>query len=359
MLITSFEKTETYYQALVEKNPQFVGIFFAAIKTTGIFCIATCTARKPKFENVEFFTDSKEALQNGYRPCKICKPTDHAFEPPQEVLKALDLLKKSENFKITDYELSQQGLVPATIRRWFQKHHGITFQAYQRMLRINSAFQELKSGKSVTNTAFESGYDSLSGFGYTFKSLTGKSPKEGLDKTVIHLSKTNTPLGPMFIGANENGLCLLEFTDRRMLETEFRDLQYRLNAVILHGENDITKQTKRELTEYFDGKRTEFSIPLNAPGTDFQQTVWEGLQHIPFGETRSYQQQAEFLNNPKAVRAVASANGMNRISIVIPCHRVIGKDGSLTGYGGGLERKKWLLEFERGNLTSLSSQEIK
>jgi len=340
------DQREVYYQALVNRDPEYVGLFFAAIKTTGIFCISTCRARKPKFENVEFFKDSKTALQHGYRPCKICKPTDSAFDPPQEIVQALKMLKESEFQKVSDYELKQAGLSPEKIRRWFKVNHGMTFQAYQRMLRINSAFQDLKNGNNVAEAAFDSGYDSLSGFGYTFKVLTGKSPKNNQHKQIIYLSKTNTPLGPMFIGATEHGLCLLEFSDRRMLETEFRDLQQKLDAIVLHGENEITKQTRRELSEYFDGKRTQFEIPIDAPGTDFQKEVWSVLQSIPYAGTRSYQKQAEILGKPKAVRAVANANGYNRIAIVIPCHRVIGKDGSLTGYGGGLERKKWLLDHE-------------
>ena len=345
------DQQKVYYEALINRNPEYVGLFFAAIKTTGIFCISTCHARKPKFENVEFFKDSKTALQHGYRPCKICKPTNLVFNPPEEINRALEMLKKSEFQKVSDHELKQAGLSPEKIRRWFKTNHEITFQAYQRMLRINTAFQNLKNGTKIAEAAFGSGYDSLSGFGYTFKVLTGKSPKKNQHKQIIYLSKVNTPLGPMFIGATDQGLCLLEFSDRRMLETEFRDLQQKLDAIVLHGENEITKQTKLELSEYFDGKRTRFEIPLDAPGTDFQKEVWKVLQTIPYARTRSYQEQANILEKPKAVRAVANANGCNRISIVIPCHRVIGKDGSLTGYGGGLERKKWLLEFEKNNQT--------
>ncbi len=346
MQITSEKDIRKYYTALVEKDPQFIGVFFAGIKTTGIFCISTCHARKPKFENVVFYSEAKDALREGFRPCKICKPTDYAFEPIPEVQQALKMLKESELQKVSDSELRKAGLSSEKIRRWFKHHHGVTFQAYQRMIRINSAFQELKNGKSVTNSAFDSGYDSLSGFGYTFKTLTGKSPKESKDKSVILISRLTTPLGPMFVCATDKGICLLEFTDRRMLETEFRDLQNRLNAVILSGENEHILQLKKELAEYFEGRRTDFTVPLHTPGTEFQNQVWNELQHIPYGQTRSYQEQAERLNNPKAVRAVASTNGHNRVAIVIPCHRVIGKDGSLTGYAGGLDRKKWLLEHE-------------
>ncbi len=137
-----------------------------------------------------------------------------------------------------------------------------------------------------------------------------------------------------------------------MLETEFADLQKRLNAVILAGENDHTRQLKRELAEYFAGERQQFEVALDAPGTPFQQLVWDGLQAIPYGQTASYSEQAQYLGRDSATRAVASANGKNRISIVIPCHRVIGKDGSLTGYGGGLERKRWLLDHEKAHANS-------
>lgn len=349
MLVTSEKEIQKYYNALVSKDRQFIGVFYVGVKTTGVFCISTCRARKPKLENVEFYTESKDLLRNGYRPCKICKPTENSGEPPEEVIAALEWLERQPKTKISDYDLKQERLSPENIRRWFKKYHGMTFQAYQRMIRINTAFQELKNGKSVTSSAFDSGYESLSGFGYTFKNLVGSAPDESKDKDVILMTRLTTPLGPMYACATDRGICLLEFTDRRMLETEFKDLQKRLNANILAGENVYLKQLKVEIEEYFEGSRKEFSVNLHTPGTDFQQRVWNALLNIPYGTTSTYQQQAERLNRPTAVRAIASANGHNRISIVVPCHRVIGKDGSLTGYGGGLERKKWLLEHERKN----------
>ena len=214
------------------------------------------------------------------------------------------------------------------------------------MLRINSAFQELKKGKQVTDSAFNSGYNSLSGFGYTFKVLVGDSPKESKDKSVILISRVTSPLGPMFICATDKGICLVEFTDRKMLETEFRDLQKKLNAVILQGENEHSKACKKQLKEYFEGNRNSFQVNLDLPGSPFQHTVWEELQKIPYGSTSTYQQMAMRINKGTAVRAMANANGHNRVSIIVPCHRVIGKDGKLTGYGGGLQRKQWLLDHE-------------
>lgn len=349
MLITDKHKINEYYKALVDREQSFVGIFFVGVKTTSVFCIATCRARKPKQENVEFFSSFKDALDNGYRPCKICKPTENANETPEQIETAIQLVKDNPKQKIKDYQLREIGISPEVVRRWFKKNYGITYQTFQRMYRINSAFQELKNGKNTTNTAFDSGYESLSGFGYTFKKIMGNSPKNSEDKTVILISRHTTPIGPMFICATENGICLVEFVDRKMLETEFKDLQNKLNAVIVTGENDHIKLAKKELDEYFNGTRKEFTVKLVTPGTDFQNSVWTILKDIPYGETVTYQTQAEKLNNAKAIRAVASANGHNRISIIIPCHRVIGKDGKMTGYGGGIERKKWLLEHEEKN----------
>ncbi len=346
MPIQNSEQIDTYYDALVRRDPEYLGIFFVGVKTTGIFCLSTCRARKPLKKNVEFFPDLPEVLQHGYRPCKICRPTENAHEAPEDVQSALQLVQAAEFQKVSDADLREAGLAPERIRRWFKQHHGVTFQAYQRMLRVNRAYQDLKSGGSVSASAFDQGYESLSGFAYTYQKILGRNPSAADAPAPIVLSRITTPLGPMFIGATEEGICLLEFTDRRMLETEFKDLQRRLQTRIIAGSNAHSRQLERELGEYFEGKRQHFEVALDTPGTDFQQMVWEGLQDIPYGTTRSYQAQATHLGRPKAVRAVASANGHNRVSIVVPCHRVIGKDGNLTGYGGGLPRKRWLLDHE-------------
>ena len=352
MLITEKQKINTYYQALLDREPSFVGIFYVGVKTTSVFCIATCRARKPKLENVEFYSTFQDALANGYRPCKICNPTENASEIPKQVEAAIKMIKEKPKEKISDIQLRQNQISPEVVRRWFKKNYGMTFHAYQRMYRINNAFQELKNGKSTTDTAFDAGYESLSGFGYTYKKLVGKSPENSVEKSLILISRLTTPLGPMFICATEDGVCLLEFVDRKKLETEFRDLQKLLKAKIIAGENQHIKQAKKEIAEYFEGRRITFDVKLQTPGTDFQNSVWESLKGIPYGKTSTYQQQAEKINKPKAVRAVAAANGSNRLAIIVPCHRVIGKNGKLIGYGGGLERKRWLLEHEQKNIGS-------
>lgn len=346
MTVSTPSKIEEYYQALVSRDPQYVGIFYVGVKTTSIFCIATCRARKPKRENVVFYTTYAEALRDGFRPCKICCPTEQSQQAPESVVRAIDLVKTHPKEKISDEQLKGADISPDLVRRWFKKHYGITFHAFQRMYRINQAYQELQQGKTVTETAFDSGYESLSGFGYTYKNLLGKAPK-GTTRGVILMSRLTTPLGSMFVAATEQGICLLEFTDRKMLETELRDLQKLLHSTILVGENTHIRQLKRELEEYFEGKRQVFEGALHAPGTDFQKRVWEALLEVPYGKTSTYQRQATTIDNPKAVRAVARANGCNRIAIVLPCHRIIGSNGALTGYAGGLERKQWLLDFEK------------
>jgi len=346
MKITEKETIHRYYEALVRKDSAFVGIFFAGVNTTGIFCISTCRARKPKFENVTFYSDVKDVLQQGYRPCKVCRPANHTAEPPSYILEALALLKASPVHKVTDQALRAANIQPERVRRWFNTHHGITFQAYQRMVRVNTAYQNLKSGQNVATAAHEAGYESLSGFAYTFKKLTGASPKAGSAKGVILMHRFGTPLGPMYVCATERGVCLLEFTDRRMLETELQDLQHRLQSVIMVGTNRHSEQLISEVAEYFDGRRSTFAVALHTPSTPFREQVWRLLLTVPYGEVVSYQQQATRMGKPKAVRAVASANGHNRVAIVIPCHRVIGSDGSLTGYAGGLDRKRWLLQHE-------------
>jgi AraC family transcriptional regulator, regulatory protein of adaptative response / methylated-DNA-[protein]-cysteine methyltransferase len=340
---------DVMYKAIIEKDTTFEGVFFTAVKTTGIFCRPSCTARKPKRENVEFFFSSIEAMKKGYRPCKTCKPLERLNQTPDHIKQLLHDLNNDPSLKIKDADLIQRGLEPFQIRRWFMKNHNMTFQAYQRLFRINTAFKKMQQGSSVTDTAYESGFESLSGFGDSFKNIFGVSPKKSKAHRIIDLKRLETPLGTMFACGVNEGICLLEFTDRKMLETEFIMLSKSLNAVIVQGENDHFKILEKQLEEYFEGKRRSFTVPLFTPGSDFQNEVWTALRNIPYGETRTYSEQATVIGKPAAVRAVANANGMNKISILVPCHRVIGADGHLTGYGGGLWRKQWLLDLEKGN----------
>jgi len=173
-------------------------------------------------------------------------------------------------------------------------------------------------------------------------------------KTII----TDTPLGEMIAGATEKGICLLEFTDRKSPGTEKEHIMSVFDARFEEGNNEHLRKLEEQLREYFEGRRKDFTIPLDIKGSDFQKLVWNELRNIPYGTTRSYRDQAEAIKRPSSVRAVANANGMNTIAIIVPCHRVIGSDGRLTGYGGGLERKKWLIEHEKKHSGGIIEQSL-
>lgn len=172
-------------------------------------------------------------------------------------------------------------------------------------------------------------------------------PLENTPPVILTMTEFSTPLGPMLAGATAEGVCLLEFQDRIRFEKEFAALQNTLNAVIEQGRNPFLDQLETELQEYFSGERKTFEVPLHIPGNEFAKSVWETLLNIPYGTTCTYKEQADLMKNPKAIRAIATANGRNRLAIIVPCHRVIGSNGSMTGYAGGIDKKKWLLKFER------------
>jgi AraC family transcriptional regulator of adaptative response/methylated-DNA-[protein]-cysteine methyltransferase len=196
--------------------------------------------------------------------------------------------------------------------------------------------------------ALGNGYESHSGFREAFARTFGRPPGRSRQAGCIVVSWVESPVGPLVVGAVEEGVCLLEFSDRRMLEAQFTTLRKRFSCAIVPGKHPHLDQLKEDLARYFAGQLTEFTVPLIYPGTPFQQAVWNGLQQIPYGETRSYEELARTVGSPGAQRAVGTANGMNRIAIVIPCHRVVNKGGQLGGYGGGLWRKQFLLDLERG-----------
>lgn len=196
---------------------------------------------------------------------------------------------------------------------------------------------------------FESGYESHSGFRDAFTRTFGHPPGRYRNGKCVFLSWLRSPLGPLVAGATDEGICLLEFTDRRMLEAQFAAVRRLFAAPIVPGSNEHLDTLRDELAKYFARCLRAFSVPLVYPGTAFQRRVWEQLLAIPYGETRSYEQIAVAIGEPRAGRAVGRANGLNRLAILIPCHRVVNKDGELGGYGGGLRRKQYLLDLERSD----------
>jgi AraC family transcriptional regulator of adaptative response/methylated-DNA-[protein]-cysteine methyltransferase len=334
---------------LLNKDSSFEGLFFVGVKTTGIFCRPTCTARKPKKENCTFFKTSKEALLYGFRPCKVCEPLRMNGDYPDQVKELVKEISIDPSLRLRAQDLRKRGIQPERISRWFKKNMNMTFVAYQKSIRIGNAYGQIRLGGQVTGAAFNSGYESLSGFTDSFKKQTGFNPIESKQRNVIVTTRIPTPLGPMLACAVDDGICLLEFVDRPMLETQLRRIEKTLGGKTMPGISKHFEVLSVQLDEYFTGSRKEFTVPLILDGTAFQEKIWNILQQIPYGSTRTYQQQASLTGNQRAVRAAAKANGDNRIAIIVPCHRVIGSDGKLTGYGGGLWRKQYLLDLENRN----------
>jgi AraC family transcriptional regulator, regulatory protein of adaptative response / methylated-DNA-[protein]-cysteine methyltransferase len=339
--------SQTMFTALVERDSTFEGVFYAGIKTTGIFCRPTCPARKPRFENVEYFSTPQDALYAGYRPCERCHPLDQLIQKSELVQQLGDAIERSHSRKITDLDLRRMGIDPSTARRQFQRTYGMTFQAYQRARRMGEALHEIRNGEKVITSQLNQGFNSASGFWEAFKQVFGAPPSQADAVHCLQARWIDTPLGAMLALADLDGLHLLEFVDRRGLENEITKLRRQTKSVIVPGNNPILETVNKELDNYFKGTSAKFIIPLVVRGSAFENAVWKLLQQIPPGETWSYRQLAEGLGQPAATRAVGNANGRNILALVIPCHRVIRADGSLSGYGGGVWRKKWLLDHEQ------------
>lgn len=335
-------------RAYRESDSTYDGVFFLGVRTTGVFCRPSCGARKPLPRNVEYFATPREAVFAGYRPCKRCRPLSAIGEPPPWAGRLLSEIERDPSRRFTDATLRSMDIEPARARRFFNRNYGMTFQAYCRGRRLGKAFDRIRKGESLADVTLGHGYESHSGFREAFGRIFGRPPGRADGTECITVGWIESPLGPLVAGATDKFIVLLEFTDRRMLEAQIRTLGKVYKRPIVPGENGVLRLLRSELKEYFAGKLQKFTAPLEFPGTEFQQRVWKALLGIPYGRTLSYEALAAKVGAPGAQRAVGHTNGLNRIAIVIPCHRVVNKNGNLGGYGGGLWRKRALLDLERG-----------
>lgn len=348
-MLTEKMKRE-FYHALVNKITEYEGVFYVGVKTTGVFCRPTCGARKPKFENCEFYITAQDALLASFRPCLRCRPLSHPNHVSDLVRKLVDMVEANPERRWKDRDFKTLSVDSSTARRQFKKRFGMTFVAYARARRMGIAIKQIRNGESVIDAQLKAGYESSSGFRDAFSKIMGAAPVYvNQHHTVLKASWVDTPLGPMLVIAYDAGLYLLEFVDRRGLEREIERLRIRVKSIIIPGSVAPIESIKSELKLYFEGTLTFFRTPVHFLGSPFQKQVWNKLIHIPYGETRSYAEQAVAIGSPFAYRAVGAANGANQIAIVVPCHRIINVDGGLGGYGGGLARKKWLIDHERAN----------
>jgi AraC family transcriptional regulator of adaptative response/methylated-DNA-[protein]-cysteine methyltransferase len=348
MVAASLPETGALMDAFYSRDASYDGVFYTGVRTTGIFCRPSCSARKPKPENIEFFQTARDAMFAGYRACRRCHPLEAPGETPAWLGALIEAVDADPARRWTDEDLRSLGIHPDRVRRWFKANHGMTFHAYARARRLGTALERIREGDRVVSAALDHGYESLSGFNAAVRGLIGAPPTASGELATVILRRITTPLGPMLAGAVGTKVCFLEFADRRMLEHQLAALAKRLECRYLPGNAPVLQALNEQLDAYFSGRLQCFDVPLESPGTEFQQAVWGQQLKIPYGETRSYADVAEALGRPTATRAVARANGTNRLAILIPCHRVIGKDGSLTGYAGSLWRKQWLLELEQG-----------
>ncbi len=337
---------DTLFDALIARDPSYEGFAYVGVKTTGIFCRLTCPARKPKRTNVVFFSCKDAAQDAGFRACLRCKPLDMR-RPTSGALEILrDKIKAEPDRRWSAADLRALGYDSSTVRRAFQREYGVTFAQYARSQRLGLAVNTLQQGGSVMDAQLNAGYESSSGFRDAITKLVGDAPIRTNARQVLVAQWIDTPIGAMLGVTDDEGVHLLEFAERKALPTEIARLRQRVGPICF-GQSRMLEMLAHQVEQYFSGRTMSFSIPVVQRGTPFEARVWSALQKLPPGETRSYGELACSIERPEAARAVARANGANQVAVIIPCHRIIGADGSLTGYGGKLWRKQWLLEHER------------
>src|ERR1022692_3787746 len=342
-------QNENHWQQVMARDARQDGRFVFAVRTTGIYCRPSCPSRRPRRDSVEFFPDPREAERAGYRACLRCKPTEISAQA-QYVLRARQLLDNAEG-AMTLAELSKHlGLSPFHLQRLFKRATGLSPREYQSARRMQQVKTELRKAGDVTTALYDAGFSSPSRLYEKSDQQLGMTPgayRRGGAGAAITFAITPTPLGRMLVAVTERGLCSVRFGESAT-EME-RDLREEFHAATLHRDDAAMRRYVEPLLASLGGEKTTIDLPLDVRATAFQQKVWETLQRIPCGETRSYTEIARAIGEPKAVRAVAHACASNPVALAVPCHRVVRSDGNLAGYRWGIERKKKLLEGERAN----------
>ena len=345
-MIFDLPNDDALYAALLARDAAFDGRAYVGVMSTGVFCRLTCSARKPKRENCIFFDSIGGCIEAGFRACLKCHPMQPAAEAEPGVAQLLAALRGDPARRWSEQDVAAMGFDPSTVRRAFKRHYGITFLEMARLTRLRVATTELPKGR-VIDAQMTAGYDSPGAFRAAMGKWLGLAPGRFVKDALLRADWIETRLGAMIAVSDARALHLLEFVERRALPGELKRLYTQAKGSLGFGRFAPTDQVEAELAAFMAGRSAVFETPLAPMGTPFMQAVWRALRDIPAGETRSYSDVARTLGRPEAVRAVARANGANPIAIVIPCHRVLGADGSLTGYGGGLWRKQALIELER------------
>lgn len=336
---------ELAWQQLCERDR--TGRFFYAVTTTGVFCRPECRSRRPLRENVKFFATVGQAQEAGFRACKRCKPTAWA-RPLDAVRKHIE---SNLDRAVPLVELGRvAGISPFTVQRAFKQEMGVSPLQYQRSLRAGRLRGALKQNGRVTDAIYDAGFGSSSrAYEGAQLGMTPARFAQGGKGEQIRWCSARSPFGWIIVGATDRGLCWLSLASSRdEAETSLRD---EFPAAELHRDASLSQLVDQAIQTVRDGsdltKTGSLGAALDLRGTVFQLRVWQALRQIPRGETRSYSELAREMGDPNATRAVARACATNRVALIVPCHRVVGADGSLTGYRWGVERKRELLAAER------------
>ena len=346
--------TERRWQAVLGRDRSLDGKFVFAVSSTGVFCRPSCPARRPRRENVRFFDHATAAEQAGYRACLRCRPKAVDGNPQSAMVRAVcryieqhitDLHREDRlTLSLLAREFRRS---PFHLQRTFKAVLGVSPKAYIDACRLRQVKQNLQAGHSVTTSLYAAGYGSSSRLYERTAGQLGMTPEKyrrGAVAAVVRFTIANSPLGRMLIAATEKGICAIQFADSDA------DLQQGLMRefpfAVRRRDDSALAQWRVSLAQLMQGHEDHRSLPLDIRATAFQRRVWEYLQKIPRGETRSYSAVAKKIGMPKATRAVARACATNPVAVAIPCHRVVREDGDLGGYRWGIERKEQLLEME-------------
>ncbi len=344
---------ERRWQAVVARDKAADGTFYTAVATTGIYCRPSCSARQPLRKNVSFYSTSAEAVAAGYRACKRCKPDAPAdavaYDPnAAKVTAACRMIEAAETPPRLDTLARVAGMSPHHFHRVFKALTGVTPRAYAAAHRQQRVRAALSAEGSVTEAMYTAGYNSSSRFYAEASQALGMKPRSyragGADVVIRH-AVAGSSLGPVLVAATDKGICAIFFGDDR--EALQRELSRRFPRASLQSADKPFAKLISAVVAHIEAPAKAFDLPLDIRGTAFQHQVWEALREIPPGETVTYGDIARRIGKPAAVRAVGTACGANPIAVAVPCHRVVGSNGALTGYRWGVERKRKLLEREK------------
>jgi len=340
---------DVWWDAVKARDRSFDKTFFYSVKTTGVYCRPSCASRLAKRENVSFFASRQDAEKAGFRPCKRCKPDQLPLheDRAQKVAEACRLIETHEALPSLEQLAAQAGMSPYHFHRIFKSIVGVTPKAYADAHRQRRVREHLEGSGTVTNAIFDAGFNSSSRFYANSASALGMTPSDfraGGASAEMRFAVGQCSLGSILVAATDKGITTISLGDDP--ETLVRDLQDRFPKATLIGADPGFEDTVAKVVGLVEAPETGFDLPLDIRGTAFQHRVWEALRAIPPGTTATYTEIAERIGMPKAVRAVAAACAANKIAVVIPCHRVIRTDGSLSGYRWGVERKRALIARE-------------